>query len=175
MTAAASFAGVLALSVSAFQHQYHHVAFQQSKAAYEKESEIYAARVRAGWLHSPSNSVINQQYHYHLRRLVEIGAVMPKTHRLRHIHLRTPESIHFGQKLESLQFLESGLAWSKKPDGTPADTEREEAESTTGGLAATWDLVAEAYMRPDQVETWEKFIRDHDVPDYADRYMNANQ
>lgn len=90
-------------------------------------------------------------YGYHVRRLVELGAMERREFQMTHVAASSDEASALME-----------AAWVAFPDGYA---------SWSQGSAALERLKITVCDEPDQMVEWERFLSAHDVPDFRDRFM----
>lgn len=107
---------------------------------------------QASWLDTDAL----QQYQYHRRRLVEIGAVVKRSYEFEHIYVGSPQHEHVSRLLVSgncppyIDF-ESPCPYTAEP------------------------MTLTIWIWPTHVGRWDRFVSSHDVPSYKADFMDASR
>jgi hypothetical protein len=100
----------------------------------------------------PRQSDYIESHNYHRQWLVDLGYFEHRTFRLKHIMTHTPEYRRCWNLMEQAfpftGYINVESGWPEKP--TP--------------------MVLEVWDRPERMPLWEKFVQEHDVPDFAQRF-----
>src|SRR5690606_10457166 len=86
---------LIAFGYRPVQISYHRSHFELWRMIHDQQQEEFRRRWKSGVPGRPSISVANEQYHHHLRRLVELECIRFHSYRLKHIRKGTDEYDHF--------------------------------------------------------------------------------
>ena len=114
--------------------------------------EVAHRRINEVGAFSNKQSAYIESHDYHRQWLVDLGYLQHRKFTLRYVKTATPE---YSQLWE--------LAVNLFP------------RTDYDGLASDWDdqptpMVLEVWDRPENMPRWEQFVREHDVPDFAQRF-----
>lgn len=96
-----------------------------------------------------------ERYKFHREELVRLGAFIKKEHVFQHLQVRSPQAKHFLDL----------ITYKKCPP-------RENIESPY--LEPPKPFRCTFWFESDQLEKWDQFIREHDVPDYNEKFMHID-
>ncbi len=114
--------------------------------------EVAFRRVNEVGAYSGDQGDYIESHDYHRRRLVELGYLRHRTFTLRNIRSHTPE-------YRRLWRLAVDLFPPRGYDGLHSEWPEEAAP-----------MMLEVWDRPANMPRWEAFVRDHDVPDFDERF-----
>jgi len=141
--------GVAAFRVHDIQVHYHRWRMERAHQAY-----LGAKTISGGFvvIQVPNDAV--DRYEYHRQKLVELRDIVERQYVLKHLEIPTDESKHFSKLLVSRD--------------CPSHIDFESPYPDKPRL-----LQVTIWCYPPHVSEWDRFIAEHDVPNYRERFMDA--